>query len=128
MATFQRISNHPVVLLLQDTSVLNYSGQKERPDIGPIQQDNVRGIFLHPMLAVKPNRECLGIVDYEQWSRERLKKSNSKGNAKHKNRLTPSKEKESYRWVRGYKKANRLARALPATKLVYIADREGDNI
>lgn len=125
VATFDRISKHPLVLLLQDTSVLNYSGQKARQDIGPIQQDNVRGIFLHPMLAVSPNRECLGIVDFEQWSRKQLK-NQSAFERKAENRRRPLKEKESYRWVRGYKKANRLARAMPETKFVYIADREGD--
>ena len=72
LATLNRIKEHPIVLLLQDTTTLNYSGQKEREDIGPIQQDNVRGIFLHPTLAITPNRECLGVIDYEQWSREKF--------------------------------------------------------
>ena len=36
------------------------------------------------------------------------------------------KEKESYRWVRGYKKVNKLAKSIPDTQFVYIADREGD--
>jgi Transposase Tn5 dimerisation domain/Transposase DNA-binding len=125
MATFQRISQHQLVLLVQDTTVLNYSGQKKRPDIGPIQQNNVRGIFLHPMLAVSPKRECLGIVDYEQWARKRLKNQTPK-ERKRINLRTPLKEKESYRWLRGYKKAARLSRAIPMTKFIYIADREGD--
>ena len=38
--------------------MLNYSGQKERQDLGPIQQDNVRGIFLHPTFAVTPERDA----------------------------------------------------------------------
>ncbi len=85
----------------------------------------MRGIFLHPMLAVTPNRECLGIVDYEQWSRERLKNQTPK-ERKAQNRLTPSKEKESYRWVRGYKKRIGWQGHYLRLNLFIIADREGD--
>lgn len=125
VATLNRIKSHPTVLLLQDTTALNYSGQKEREDLGPLQQDNVRGIFLHPMLAMTPQRECLGIVDYEQWSREPL--ANRSAKERKAERCSKGiKEKESYRWVRGYKKASRLAKFMPDTQFVYIADREGD--
>ncbi len=65
ISTLNRIKAHPTVLLIQDTTTLNYSGQKERQDTGPIQQDNVRGIFLHPTLAITPNRECLGFFVWE---------------------------------------------------------------
>src|SRR5262245_42923415 len=42
IATLNRIKQHPIVLLIQDTTTLNYSGQIQREDIGPLQQDNVR--------------------------------------------------------------------------------------
>lgn len=125
ISTLNRIKEHPIVLLIQDTTTLNYSGQKERQDTGPIQQDNVRGIFLHPTLAITPNRECLGIVDYEQWSREKFTHQTSE-ERKTQRYYKSIKEKESYRWVRGYKKASKLAKAMPDTQFVYIADREGD--
>lgn len=125
VATLTRIQQHPIVLLLQDTTTLNYSGQKEREDLGPLQQDNVRGLFLHPTLAVTPNRECLGLVDYEQWSRKPLAARSTK-ERKAERGSKGIKDKESYRWVRGYKKASKLAQFMPNTQLVYIADREGD--
>ena len=125
LATLNRIKAHPVILLLQDTTTLNYSGQKEREDLGPLQADNVRGLFLHPTLAVTPERECLGIVDYEQWSRKPLAHQSSQ--ERRAERCSKGiKEKESYRWVKGYKKASRLAQFMPETQFVYIADREGD--
>lgn len=125
LSTLNRIKKHPVVLLLQDTTTLNYSGQKEREDTGPIQQDNVRGLFLHPTLAITPNRDCLGIVDYEQWAREKFTHLSAE-ERKAKRNLKSIKDKESYRWVRGYKKATKLAKLIPDTHFVYIADREGD--
>ena len=125
LSTLNRIKDHPIVLLLQDTTTLNYSGQKEREDTGPIQQDNVRGLFLHPTLAITPNRECLGIIDYEQWAREKFTHRSAE-ERKAERHSKAIKDKESYRWVRGYKKATMLAKAMPDTQFVYIADREGD--
>jgi hypothetical protein len=125
MATLNRIKEHPLVLLIQDTTTLNYSGQKERQDLGPIQQDNVRGIFLHPTLTITPNCECLGVIDYEQWAREKFTHQTSQ-ERKAQRYSKAIKDKESYRWVRGYKKANKLAKAIPTTRFIYIADREGD--
>jgi len=125
MATLTRIKQHPLVLLIQDTTTLNYSGQMHREDIGPLQQDNVRGLFLHPTLAITPDKECLGIIDYEQWAREKLAHQTAKERSAL-NRQRPIKDKESYRWIRGYKKANKLANKIPNTQFVYIADREGD--
>lgn len=125
IATLNRIKTHPTVLLIEDTSTLNYSGQKAREDIGPIQQDNVRGLFLHPMLAVTPERECLGIVSYEQWTRASFTHLSSKERKKAR-AVKETKDKESYRWVKGYKKASRVAKAMTNTHCIYVTDREGD--
>lgn len=125
IATLNRIKAQPIVLLIEDTSTLNYSGQKEREDIGPIQQDNVRGLFLHPMLAVTPERECLGVVSYEQWARASFSHLSPEERKKAR-ALKETKDKESYRWVKGYKKASRVATAMPDTHCIYVTDREGD--
>ena len=62
-ATIERIKQQTTVLLIQDTTTLNFSGQHEREDIGPINHDKHRGILLHPTIAVTPERLCLGIID-----------------------------------------------------------------
>ena len=124
VATLERIKAHPTVLLIEDTSSLNYSGQLARKDIGPLQQNNVRGLFIHPMLAVTPDRVCLGILSYEQWSRDEL--TEDAKFRKEKRRAQPIYQKESYRWLKGYKKAEYLSKSFPDKNFVYIADREGD--
>jgi hypothetical protein len=43
-----------------------------------------------------------------------------------KNYSTPIENKESYRWLENYHKANEYARILPNTMFVSMADREGD--
>ena len=48
--TIERIGQHPVVLLLQYTTTLNFTGQKQRTDIGPLNHEKHRGLLLHPTL------------------------------------------------------------------------------
>jgi hypothetical protein len=86
---------------------------------------NGRGIFLHPTFVMTPSRECFGIIDYEQWAREKHTDQTPE-ERKAQRYLKPIKNKESYRWVRGYKNANKLSKAMPSTHFVYVADREGD--
>ena len=66
-STIARMQNHPVVLLLQDTTTLNFSGQKKRTDIGPVKHENHLGLLLHPILAVTPERLCLGVHDGQEY-------------------------------------------------------------
>ena len=72
-ATVERIQQHRTVLLIQDTTTLNFSGQHQRADIGPLNNDKHRGLLLHPTIAVTPERLCLGVIDTYHWSRERLR-------------------------------------------------------
>jgi hypothetical protein len=64
-------------------------------------------MYIHPTLALTPEGIMLGTLDVWMWKRE------PKGEALF---------KESIRWVEGYERVAEIA----ATRLVYIADREGD--
>ncbi|PWY57698.1 hypothetical protein DGG96_00975 [Legionella qingyii] len=72
-STFSRMKQHSIVLLLQDTTTLNFTGQKEREDIGPINHEKHLGLLLHPILAVTPERLCLGVLDTYHWAREKVR-------------------------------------------------------
>ncbi len=124
-STIKRMSQCKVVLLIQDTTQLNYSSQYKKEGIGPLKNKHHKGILLHPTIAVTPERLCLGVVDDYHWHRDKLhnltKKERSKLNLE-----TPITKKESYRWIMGYQRANTLAKKLPSTHLINIADREGD--
>jgi len=124
-ATLARMQPHPVVLFVQDTTVLNYTGQPERTNTGPTVRNNTKGMFLHPTLAVTPERLCLGVVHYEQWFRTELSKK-SQGERSCRNHARTPQEKESYRWVRSYQQTNDYASKLANTTIVNVADREGD--
>jgi hypothetical protein len=77
-------------------------------------------MYLHPTLAITPERVPLGLLDMHSWARE----PGSLGQEKDPSR--PLEEKESVRWVDGFARVNELAEQLTETRLTYIADREGD--
>ena len=118
--TLERLREHPRVLCIQDTSELDYTGKTDIQGLGPLNYETRRGLYLHPTLAVTPDRLCLGLLDVYSWARE----PGSLGQNDDPSR--PLEEKESVRWVDGYQQVNELAEQLTDTRLTYVADREGD--
>lgn len=119
-ATLRRMACYVTILLVQDTTQLNYSGQKQKSGIGPLNRDNHRGILLHPTIAVTDGGLCLGVLDDLHWYRKNLHHQSQH----EKNRInikTPISEKESYRFVRGYQLANQISKKVPNTRLVSIS-------
>jgi hypothetical protein len=112
--TQQRMGAHAVVLCLQDTTELDFNGQ-EIAGLGPLNYEARRGMYLHPTYAVTPQREPLGVIDAWMWAREPSAEDGQRGGTK-----------ESTRWIEGYERVAEMAGALPATRLVYVADREAD--
>lgn len=114
--TQQRMSEHPVILCLQDTTELNFNGQQIE-GLGPLSYEVQRGMYVHPTYAVTPERLPLGVIDAWMWAREKI---NAAG-------VRPG-MKESGRWIEGYGRIAEMAAEMPATRLVYVADREADMI
>jgi hypothetical protein len=112
----QRMNAYPVVLCLQDTTELDFNGQ-EIAGLGPLSYEAQRGMYLHPTYAVTPQREPLGVLDAWMWARKPRDASGARGGLK-----------ESTRWIEGYERVAEMAAELPATRLVYVADREADMV
>lgn len=87
----------------------------------PLLNETQRGLYLHPTLAVTPERLCLGVLDALIWARS------DEGYGKRGERKQKAiEEKESVRWIDGYRGVCELADTLPETQCVYMADRESD--
>jgi hypothetical protein len=112
--TEARRHQHGVVLCLQDTTELNFNGQSIA-GLEPLSYEAQRGMYLHPTYAVSTQREPLGVMDAWMWARE----PKSKG-------IKRPGVRESLRWVEGYERVAETALTMPETRLVYVADREGD--
>lgn len=122
-ATVRRMQAQAVVLLLQDTTELDYTAHPPR-DAGRLDHWERRGWYQHVELAVTPDRLPLGVVAAESFDRD----PDEPGARQSGERRTgePIEDKESFRWLKGYRHACELAAQCPATRVVSVADREAD--
>jgi hypothetical protein len=109
--TVERMGKETRVLCLQDTTELDFTSQPGIAGLGRLSYERQHGMYLHPTLAVSEEGVALGVLDAWMWARR------PKGEAD-----VP----ESRRWTEGYERVAELAARLPGTRLVYVADREGD--
>jgi hypothetical protein len=94
--THRRMRKHPVVLVAQDTTELDYTGCRDRNrDAGPLSRLRQRGFYLHPSIAFTPEGVCLGTLHAKIWARDLGTFGTSRETVKSK----PIEEKESYRWL-----------------------------
>ena len=114
----RRMQGEAVVLCIQDTTELDFSTQKHIEGLGPLSYAAQHGMYLHPTLAVTPERIPLGVLDAWMWSRDPETHGRDKAHLRE--------DKESVRWLEGYERVSELAERLPETQVVYVADRECD--
>lgn len=120
-AVEQRCAEYACVVVSQDTTECDYSNIKGMEGLGPLNCESRRGFFMHGLYAVSEEGVPLGLwhvdinVRNDDWFRI---------NATRKKR--PIEEKESYRWLVGYRKTQELAQRLPECEVFSISDREGD--
>jgi hypothetical protein len=119
--TLGRVQPHAQVLVLQDTTELDYSTQKSIEGIGPLSCLERKGLFVHHQFVVTPERLPLGIWNLDIYAREEAEHGKA---AERKQK--PIEEKESFRWVVGYRDACALAESAPGVQVISCADREAD--
>jgi Transposase DNA-binding/Transposase DDE domain len=118
-ATVKRIAAEPVVLLVQDTTFLEYIKDLVGKGVGTLRETSRDEHLLHPSVAFTPARVNLGVLHHQFWQRPEEPVG-------HLRAQRPSEEKESYRWLVGYAVACGVQRRCPETLVVSVADREGD--
>jgi len=115
--TINRIKECPIVLLINDSSSANYSSKLSME--GKLRlSHSFEGLWLHPLMAVTPERLNLGFLDINFWKREEKREI-------HRDSL-PIEEKESFKWIEGFRKAAFVAKECKNTRIIYVADREAD--
>jgi Transposase DNA-binding/Transposase Tn5 dimerisation domain len=119
-ATIERIRQHPVVLIPQDTTEFDLTRKHEKIG-GPLGDENHWGLHDHVSLAVTPERLALGVVNSFTWARDP-----DDFHKRKEARFKPIEEKESFRWLEGYRRASAIAAQAPGTKIISLSDSEGD--
>jgi hypothetical protein len=124
-ATVERIRMHEVVIVAQDTTELELIRKQERVG-GPLNDESRWGLYVHPLLAMTPERVPLGVVTAKIWSRDPEEFAKSQEEKRRARKAKPIEEKESVRWLEGYQSACALAAETPNTTIVAVSDSEGD--
>jgi hypothetical protein len=118
-ATLERIRAQAVVLLVQDTTFLNYGTTQQKPGMGTVKVKSRDEYLLHPTVAFTPERINLGVLGAKWWQRPEQPVGQER-------KRKPIAEKESSRWLEGYQLACEVQHCCPDTLVVNVADREGD--
>jgi hypothetical protein len=119
-ATLERIRAQPLVLIPQDTTELDLTRAHEKVG-GPLRDETHWGLHAHVALALTPARLVLGVVHHVTWARDP-----QDFHKRHRARNKPIDQKESFRWLEGYRQACAIAAQAPQTTIVCVSDSEGD--
>jgi hypothetical protein len=112
-------TNNNILLAVQDTMAVNYDSHKKMVGLG-YNCDKSLGINVHSCLLITPDGVTIGLVDQNTNTRQ----TNKDPHSSHEKQQRKIQDKESGRWLQTMQTAQN--NAPEGTKLVHIADREGD--
>jgi hypothetical protein len=120
--TIGRMAREATVLIVQDTTELNFSTRSACAGLGQLGSNQTgaqsRGLDLHSCLAVGGQSGLpLGVLRLHGYAPEP---------AQGKDPARPIEQKESYRWLEAYADACRIATMIPQNRVISVADRAGD--
>src|SRR6185503_7833568 len=109
-ATLDRVRHCRVVLVAQDTTEIDLTRRHERvAGAGPLGDASRLGVYLHPLLALTPDRLPLGLIAAELWARDPADLAVPQKEKALQRRRTPIEDKESFRWLEGYRACREAA-------------------
>ena len=121
--TIERMMARKTVLVIQDTSDLNFSKRPHTTGLGSIGTNQTGakslGLKLHSSLVLTTDGLPLGVLRSDCYAPEEKKKSQSSA-------PRPIEDKQSFRWIEGYRECVEAARHMPQTHIVSVMDREAD--
>jgi hypothetical protein len=115
--TQQQAGSHRRVLLIQDTTDLNYSHHPTTTGLGPLKNQKQHGMLLQTVLAVDPQAsQILGIMHQEPFLRKLAPEQETRAQ-----RL--KRERESQVWERS---VTQIGFAPEGVEWIHVGDRGGD--
>lgn len=124
--TLMRMAEQEVVLLVQDTTDLDFTRpQQQMQGAGSLGSAARWGAFLHPLVAFTVDGTPLGTCWAQFWTREPPAEE-TRRQKEQRRKATPLEQKESQRWIAGLQQARQVAQQLPSVQCICLADSEGD--
>jgi hypothetical protein len=127
-ATIQRVREQKTVICSQDTTELDLTRPNQSVEgAGSLGDGPRRGLFLHRLEALTPNGTPLGRVWSNVWARPEEPDPPPTAKQKQQKRKAASiEQKESFRWLEGFRHTRVLAEQCPGVTCVCVADSEAD--
>jgi hypothetical protein len=117
--TLTRVGFHTAVLVIQDTTELDFTSHPATSGLGYLDHPKHQGLKVHSALAATTDGVPLGLVDQAVWTRDPA----SRGK-KHQRAKRAMDEKESQRWLTALTASQD---AIPQDiQIITVADREAD--
>lgn len=120
-AVTRRCEGFACVVVAQDTTEMDFTVMKSTTGLGPLNDEKRRGFYLHGLYTVSEQGLPLGV-----FGAQIILRDDENFRIKSTRKQRPIEEKESYRWVEGYRKTCELARSVPGCEVFSVSDREGD--
>ncbi len=119
--TVFRCNKEEYVLVLEDTTDLNYRSHRQTEGLGDLGGGNseIYGLCAHTALVVSPDKEPLGLLGQHIWAPVSEKRNNTVL------RKLKIEQKESYKWLRTLQWVNKWLEDYDA-QVIVVGDREGD--
>jgi hypothetical protein len=120
-ATYSRLHHVPMVLAVQDTTEVDWTGLRATTGLGPLGHTACQGLLVHTTLAITPERVPLGLLAQQVWARD----PNDVGKSARRKQL-PISQKESQKWLHSLDAVFTARDCCPHTHVVSVGDREAD--
>ena len=118
-STQERLVGHTTVLVVQDTSELDFTPHPATKGLGPLDSAWRQGLKVHSAMTVSAQGVPLGLIHQEVWARDWQAIGK-----KHRRRQLETKDKESQRWLTALRVSQEQ---IPeGIEVVTVADREAD--
>lgn len=91
-----------------------------------MDSESRRGEFFHPLMAFSSEGIPLGIVWHKLWARDSIETEATPAEKNRKRKDTPIEDKESIRWIEGFRAARKAAAECSQTTCICVSDSESD--
>lgn len=122
--TIERMMAHKMVLVVQDTTELNFATRPHTKGLGLIGTNQTGaeslGLHLHSSLVLTTEGLPLGVLRSVSIAAEKKGKIGKRSIGR------AIEEKKSFRWLEGYRDCVAVAKKMPQTRLLTVMDREAD--
>lgn len=122
--TIERMMSQRMVLVVQDTTDLNFATRHHTEGLGTIGTNQTGakslGLHVHSSLVLTTDGLPLGVLRSTGYAPE------EKGKIGKRSEGRPIEEKKSFRWLEGHRDCVQIAKKMPETRLLTVMDREGD--